>query len=427
MPGCNKPGIFAVKAVYCNHMRHTKNHASENDSNNQPSRAVPEGQQPGYAYTPDEGLHHFSSDESGNAPSKKRWGRGKKILFGFLAVFLLVGGFVGWKLLANEVKVFGWKGIWSLVRPGKLKGESRGYVNILVAGNSADSPGHGGANLTDSIILLSVNTQDNTAFMMSVPRDLYVDIPGFDYAKINEAYQDGEQSNFSESGYAPGGMGLLAKVVSENFDVPIDYYALVDYAAVKDAVNAVGGITVTIASNDERGLYDPSPDLANDHKPLVNLNNGQQTLDGTAALGLARARGSTYGSYGYRNSDFTRTENQRLIILGLKDKVTSLGTLANPFKLAGLADSVGNNVKTDMTLGQVRRLYQLTKKIPSDKIVSIGLNNIDGQNLLASYQTRLGQSALIPAKGLDDYSDIKAYLKTLLPAAPAAASDTSGN
>ena len=402
-------------------MRFTKKHA-ENEAHVTSTASKQDDQQAGYAYTPDKGVHHFSSDD-GEGADKKRWGRGKKIFFGFLAVFLLVGAFVGWKLLANEVKVFGWKGIWSLVRPGKLKGESRGYVNILLAGNSADDPGHGGANLTDSIMLLSVNTKDNTAFMLSVPRDLYVNIPGFDYAKINEAYQDGEQSNFSENGYAPGGMGLLQKVVSDNLDVPIDYHALVDYAAVKGAVDAVGGITVTIASDDERGLYDPSPDLANDRKPLVSLNNGKQTLDGTAALGLARARGSTYGSYGYLNSDFTRTENQRLILLGLKDKATSLGTLANPFKLAGLADSFGNNVKTDMTLGQVRRLYQLTKKIPSDKITSVGLNDINDKNLLSNYQTRLGQSALIPAKGVDDYSDIQAYIKSLLPAVQPAASE----
>src|SRR5665213_1561264 len=96
-----------------------------------------------------------------------------------------------------------------------------------------------------SIILLSMNTTSKTGYMLSIPRDLYVNIPGFGYAKINEAYQD-------------GGIGLLEQVVSSDFQVPIDYYALINYASVRDTVNALGGITVNIASQDPRGLYDPN-------------------------------------------------------------------------------------------------------------------------------------------------------------------------
>lgn len=393
-------------------MRRSK-HTRKQSQPEQPSLTDLNKQLPGYAYSPEKGATRFATETPPEEPPKKRplW---KKILFGLILIIILLGGFVGWKLLANEIKVFGWGGIWSLLRPAELKGEDRGYVNILLAGNSADDPGHAGANLTDSIMLVSVNTKNNTAFMMSIPRDLYVGIPGFGYAKINEAYQDGEQANFSEGGYAPGGMGLLQKVVSKNFGIPVDYYALVDYAAVREAVNAVGGITVTIDSEDERGIYDPSPDLANDRRPLVKLGNGPHTIDGATALGLARARGNSYGSYGFLRGDFDRTEHQRQILLALKEKTTSLGTLANPFKLARLADSFGNNVETDLSLGQVRRLYNITKKIPSNKIVSVGLNDVNEKNLLASYRTPLGQSALIPALGIDDYSDIKAYLRSLL-------------
>lgn len=352
--------------------------------------------------------------------TRKPW---KKIMLWcvgiILAIALVAGGWIGWKLFANQIKVFGWGSLFSVFQNTKLKGEDTGHVNILLAGNSADAIGHGGAELTDSIMVVSLNTHNNTAFMLSIPRDLYVDIPGEGYAKINEAYQDGERGKFKEDGYAEGGMGLLQKSVSKHFGLPIHYYALVDYAAVRDAVDAVGGISVNIESPDPRGLYDPSPDLYNNRQPLVKLPNGISNINGTQALGLARARGNHWAAYGYGLSDFQRTANQRTIMLGLKDKALSAGTLSNPVKLGELFDSFGNNVRTDLTLGEVRRMYELGKKVPNNHITSAGLNDVDGENLLMSYRTRSGQSALVPRQGVDDFSEIQAYVKKLLnPPAP---------
>jgi len=379
---------------------------------------------PGFAYKP--------AERASNAPrpavalpkaptGRARW---KRVVLWtlslLLGVFLATGGWIGWKFVSNEVRIFGWQGLMGLFHSQKLDGESSGHVTILLAGNSADDSGHNGANLTDSIMLLSLNTQTNTAFMLSIPRDLYVAIPGHDYAKINEAYQDGESDHFSDSGYAPGGMGLLEKTVAQQFGIEVQYYALVDYSAVRDAVNAVGGIDVTVASSDPRGLYDPSPDYGNNSQPLVNLSNGVRHINGVQALGLARARGDSYRSYGYALSDFTRTANQRQIMLGLKDRATGLGTLSNPVKLGQLFDSVGGNVKTDLTLGNVHRLYDLLKKIPSSSIVSASLNGAsDHSDLLKNYTTPYGQSALIPRAGLDNYTDIQTFLTQLLnPPAP---------
>jgi len=328
---------------------------------------------------------------------------------------LLGGGWVGWKFVSNSAKIFGWGNLFGLFQQTKLKGEDEGRVNILLAGNSADDPGHGGGDLTDSIMIMSINTNDNTAFLLSVPRDLYVNIPDHGYAKINETYQDGERDDFSESGYADGGMGLLEKTISQNFGISFQYYALVNYSALREAVNAVGGITVNIQSTDPRGLYDPSRDLTTG-QALVNLSNGQHTLNGQQALALARARGDSYGSYGYGRSDYTRTENQRMILIALKDKVASSGTLANPIKLGELFDSLGNNVKTDMKLAEVKRLYTVTKKIPNSDITSASLNNGTDVLLLTNYTNRYGQSTLIPKAGIDDYSEIQAYVQQLISA-----------
>jgi len=390
----------------------------------QQPKQLKRGQKPGNLLDLNRSLPNYAYQPHGRAtigpiiPEKKPKSGFKKFLkrafITLLIVILIAGGWLGWKILRNELKIFGWKGIASVLKPTKLKGEDTGHVTILVAGNSADDPGHSGGNLTDSIMLISLNTKTNTAFMLSIPRDFYVNIPGEGYAKINEAYQDGETDGFSESGYPKGGMGLLEKTVSQVTGIDIQYYALVNYGAVRDAVNAVGGITINVQSSDPRGLNDPSPDLGNNYKPLVDhLTNGEHTINGTQALGLSRARGDHYGSYGYALSDFTRTQNQRMVLLGLKDKATSLGTLSNPVKLGELFDSVGNNIKTDMTLGETNRLYSLVKKVPDSKIKSAGLNDANGKNLLASYTTRTGQSALVPAAGIDDFSDIQAYAQTL--------------
>jgi LCP family protein required for cell wall assembly len=398
-------------------MMRKKHHQPERDPRNEPANLLDLNRSlSGYAYQPiPKGDDPLKKPEPIVEKPKKPW---KKIILWFVTIILViaiaVGGWIGWKLVANEVKVFGWSGLFSLFHKTKLKGEDEGHVNILLAGNSSDDANHGGAKLTDSIMIVSINTKNNSAFMLSVPRDLYVDIPGNGYAKINEAYQDGETDHFSEDGYAPGGMGLLEKTVSQHFGIPLHYYALVDYAAVRDAVNAVGGINVNIASSDPRGLYDPSPDLNNNRQPLVKLPNGTSKINGTQALALARARGNAYGAYGYGTSDFQRTKNQQLILVGLKDKALSAGTLTNPAKLGEIFDSVGNNVDTDLTLGEARRAFDLGKKIPDSSIKSISLNDVDGTNLLTNYRTRTGQSALIPRKGVDDFSEIQALVQKLL-------------
>lgn len=349
-------------------------------------------------------------------PAWKRWLRRFFILL--IIIALAVGAWVGWKAYSNSRKLG--TDIWSLFDNSRLKGEDRGHVNILIAGNSADDPGHGGGELTDSIMVASVSTNNNTAFILSIPRDLYVQIPGYGYSKINAAYVYGEQDGFQEDGYPEGGMGLLQKTLTEVLGIPIDYYALINYGAFRDGVNAVGGITVTIDSQNSRGLYDPNANL--------RLPNGQQELNGETALNLARARGDGYGSYGFPMSDFDRTKNQRMMALALREKALSAGVLSNPIKIGNLFDTLGNNVQTDLTLGNMRRLATITRDIPSANITSASLNDVDGDgtSLLKGYTTRDGQSALIPTAGIGDYTQIQAYVKQLMDApAPGTTSETT--
>jgi LCP family protein required for cell wall assembly len=380
--------------------------------------------QPAAAYPlVDEGRRRRKPEELPQAPVAEGKGGDKKehkprsvkrvvkrsaALLGVLV--LLAGGWFGFKFYRDIARLTGNSNPLSLLsvfRPVPLQNEN-GRVNILLAANSADDPGHNGGNLTDSIMVLSVDTKDNTALMLSVPRDLWVEIPGHGHAKINSAYPD-------------GGMDLLQQVIQDNLGFTIDYHALVNYGAFRDLVDAVGGIGITIKSDDSRGIYDPSLDWTSRHCcALAKYPNGPVTLNGHQALNLARARGDAYGSYGYAQSDFTRTMYQRKMMLAVKDKAVQPSVIANPFKVANLVDAVGNNVKTDLQVNEIETLYTYMKKIDDAKIDSYNINTLKGQNttMLANYTSPDGQSALIPAAGIDEFTDIQKQITKILTSDP---------
>jgi LCP family protein required for cell wall assembly len=352
----------------------------------------------------------------GTSRAKRVMKRGTLIL---LAVLFIGGGWYGFKFYKDLSHITGTSNPLSLVSsftPTTLK-ETNGRINILIAGYSADDNGHQGAELTDSIMILSINPTDKSAVVISVPRDLYVNIPGYTYSKINAAYEYGDSENFKMTGYANGGMGLLEETLTQDFGVQFNYYALINYTAFKDAVDAVGGVNVTINSTNPNGLYDPNTNL--------KLPNGSVSLTGQEALNLARARGDGYGSYGFVDGDFDRTEHQQQILLALKDKASSTAVISNPLKVGAMADAIGNNVKTDLTVGDMETLYSKAKDIPDSSIQTVTLNDYDGTDLLTDYTTEDGQSALIPADGIDDFSDIQAAITTLLSSSSSASSPTS--
>jgi anionic cell wall polymer biosynthesis LytR-Cps2A-Psr (LCP) family protein len=90
--------------------------------------------------------------------------------------------------------MFGSGSLFELASTQPLRGSERGRVNVLLIGYSVDDPGHPAAKLTDSLMVLSMSTSSHKGYILSIPRDLYVNIPGHGYAKINEAYQDGGPS-----------------------------------------------------------------------------------------------------------------------------------------------------------------------------------------------------------------------------------------
>jgi LCP family protein required for cell wall assembly len=369
-------------------------------------------------------IESSSKKRKRNPKFKSRHMKQRRIAAGIIIVILVIllagGGWIGWKFFHNISKIFGGSfgsNLSSLLNSSPVKGENVGRVNILLAGDSADDPNHAGAQLTDSIMIVSIDTKGNNSFMLSVPRDLWVTLPDGSHQKINAA---NEQTNFSESGYPSGGMGALEKVVTEQLGVPIDYYALIDYSAFRDAVNAVGGITINIQSTDPRGLFDPNISRA-DGGPL-KLPNGNDNLNGQTALDLARARGDPcycgQYAYGFPNSDFDRTQHQRQMLVALEQKATSIGVASNPIKIGQLFDALGNNVKTDLTLENIKRLTQLTKGISPSKITSTSYP-YGGSSPIIGGALEYGQDALVPTAGPTDFSQLQLFYQKLISTNPA--------
>lgn len=342
--------------------------------------------------------------------------KGKRVAktIGIIFLIILVG--LGARFYKDIARLTGNNNpfsILSVFRPVDLKNDN-GRVNILVAGNSVDDSGHNGAQLTDSIMVLSINTKDNTALMLSIPRDMWVQIPGYGHSKINAAYPD-------------GGMDLLKTVVEDTTGLNIHYTALVNYSAFRDLVDAVGGITITIDSSDSRGIYDPSLDYTTRKCcALAKYPNGPVTLNGKQALNLARARGDAYGSYGFPDADYTRTTHQRQMLIAIKDKASSTSVIANPLKVSKLVDALGGNVQTDLQLNEMQALYYYSKKIDDKKIDSYNIRDLKGGSALMLVGDMIdGQSVQVPAAGVDNYEDIQAQIEFIFTATPVQKEDAA--
>jgi anionic cell wall polymer biosynthesis LytR-Cps2A-Psr (LCP) family protein len=167
------------------------------------------------------------------------------IVLGVLLFVIFIAAWDARNASKASAKMFGSGNLLELISPSTLNGSEQGRVNVLIVGYSVDDPGHPGASLTDSIMLLSMSTTTHKGYMLSIPRDLYVKIPGYGAGKINEAYKD-------------GGMELLEQIIENDFQTHIDYYALLNYTAVRDTVNALGGVSVNIQSPDRPNSVKPN-------------------------------------------------------------------------------------------------------------------------------------------------------------------------
>lgn len=352
--------------------------------------------------------------------------RSRRRIVKWVVIILLLagigfGGYFATKLLIASGKVFGGGSLFDLLGTGKeLKTDEFGRTNVLVFGTSEDDPSHDDAapDLADSIMVISFDQEQKTAAMFSVPRDLYVKfgqacISGYE-GKINEVYQCNSRDGSDEKAGAEGFMS----VVSDNFGLDIQYYAHVNYTVLRETVDAVGGITVEIESDDPRGILDRNFDWKcryNCH--YVKWPNGPAQLDGEHALALARARNAA-GGYGLSRGNFDREQYQQKILIALKDKAASAGTLANPVAVSQLIEALGNNVRTNFDAAEIKTLIGLANDIKNESIKRIDLVS-DGQAVLTTGTAGSGMSIVRPKAGIYNFSEVRSYVRAQLSSDPA--------
>jgi LCP family protein required for cell wall assembly len=358
---------------------------------------------------------HFYSKKKSKRDKKSK-SSFKKVAKGFAVIFIaLVIGITslfgyGYIKARNIFKGDG-EGAAALqqnVDPAKLNGEGDGRVNILLLGKGG--PGETAPDLTDTLLLASIDPIQNEAALVSVPRDMYVQNESGYSMKINAIYSTAKQARLANGSDTDAdlqaaedaGLNAIKDSVSDVLGVPVHYYIMVDFKAFEDAINTVGGITVDV----KEPLYDQTVAWLLDNNPLV-AGEGLQTFDGKRALLYARSRkGSARG-------DFDRTERQREIIIALQQKIMSVGTFSNPFKVADLLGTFGDRVRTDLNgLDEIKRLYEIGQNIGADKFVSVGL--ADPPNILVTTDTIGDQSVVVPVEGLYEYGDIQSYIRNNL-------------
>ncbi len=335
----------------------------------------------------------------------------KKLIFrGVMAIFIVVllsGGLFFGKAWWNAHKILkgggdGALALNSQVDPTLLNGEGDGRVNILLLGKGGAN--HPGGDLTDSILIASIDPLGKEAALLSIPRDLYVKVPNYWSMKINAVYSTGKQRALSvneddAAGAEKAGIKLLESIIEADIGIPINYYMMVNFDAFQQTVDAVGGIEVAVAEP----LYDYVQAWDNGGNPLLAAK-GLQHFNGKKALLYARSRSSS--------SDFARGERQREVVVGIKDKVLKLGTFSNPLTVTKLLDAIGNNVTTSLTLSEIMRLYEISKSIQTSSIASLGFT--DPPNVLVKTANINGQSVVVPLRGQADFSAIQSFVRNAM-------------
>lgn len=332
----------------------------------------------------------------------------KKMIFSFFLILAIIGisygGFVAFKIYFVSKKVSISNENPSLFETFKtfttsnsisnLKGGETGRINILLLGIAGK--GKPGQNLTDTIIVLSINTKTNQVALLSIPRDLYVEVPNAHFwTKINSVYQYGINSspkNETEQ------ITPLLNVVRDLTNLNVDYYAVLNFDGFQKMIDAIGGINII----SERDFYDPTYPGPNYSYETFELKKGFHQLDGATALKYARER------HNDPEGDFGRAKRQQQVMQSFKNKFFSVGNLANVFALNNFLNALGDNLKTNIDTTEMGAFLELSKKLDTQNINNMVLDAWNKDSLLKisrSVREAVGASALVPRVG--NYSEIQ--------------------
>ena len=352
--------------------------------------------------------------DAAEAPSKHKKNKNKKShkgrIVALVIIFILTAGITGAMLWGNKIitKLTGGNSnifdlIGAISSNVKLKADENGRTNILVFGTSGytmdgdEGNGiHDGAQLTDSIMVVSLDQENGDVAMVSLPRDLYVGNTCTATGKVNEVYYCANLNGDDEK----AGAEALKSVMKDIFDLDIQYRVHVDWGALVSVVDGLGGITVTL---DE--------DIEDDWTQTFIKAGEPVTLNGERALGLARAR------HGTEMGDFTRGNSQQKILAAIQDRIVSGGI---DFGTAlGLIEAVGDNVRMDFNAEELKSVFYLAKDMEIANMRQIPLIDYKNNIYYLSTAEMNGISYVVPADGFKKYTSIQKYVKGLLSSDPA--------
>lgn len=259
----------------------------------------------------------------------------------------------------------------------KLKNNKLERLNILLLGiRGIDDPN--GGLLTDTIMILSMEVDTGKTALISIPRDLYVNIPYHDNKnKINEVYVNGVKD-----GGWKNGLKYDKKVLSNVTGLDIHYVVSVDFQAFKEVIDILGGINITLAR--------PFSEINQFKEGIIELPAGSQVIDGKTALLFARAR--------FSSSDFDRAKRQQQILVAIKEKAFSLGVISNPVKMISIMSSLGNHLKTDAELWEIKELIAIVKNMDTTNTKRKVFDTSEN-GLLYSSRDEKGSYILLPEGG----------------------------
>jgi LCP family protein required for cell wall assembly len=239
-------------------------------------------------------------------------------------------------------------------------------INILCLGLDNLDP-NAAYRRSDTIIVVSLDPATKSVGMLSVPRDLYVPINGLtppQRNRINAAFVFGDYYH-----YPGGGIALARRTVQETLGIPIHYYVAVDFRGFVKAIDALGGVDITL----DKALSDP---LTHWSFPA-----GPQRLNGEKALQFARVR--------YLDNDFQRERRQQMLLLALRNQALRLDILP---RLPGLLTSLWGTFKTDMSAADILSLAPLAASVDISRIH----NHIIDETMTTPYRTQAGAMVLLP-------------------------------
>jgi len=272
--------------------------------------------------------------------SSARPKRGKRILVAVavtLTILLGAAGIGGWLYVRGVDRKVDRVNVAALGEQKQTpEGIPAGAMNILLLGSDSRDPDSTADSRTDTIIVVHVSADHQTAQLISIPRDTWLPIQhngGTEESKINSAY-------------AWGGADLMVRTVQDFTGLPIDHVVLVDFAGFKDIINALGGIDIHVDQT--------FTSIHGNHRTFTENKAGETThMDGAMALDYSRQRKQ------FADGDFTRIQHQHQVINAVLDKATSTGTITDLAKLNGFLTATATSVTVDTTLSPLNLAWAL--------------------------------------------------------------------